>query len=145
MSQLATAIKDEVQRLARKEVKSQLAKTKQASSQHRGDIAELKRQVKALTRQVAYLERQEKKRVGNPAPARLAENARFSPKSVKSHRAKLGLSAADYANLVSVSALTIYNWEKGKSKPQKKQLAELVAVRKLGVREAQRQLDLLEA
>ena len=144
MSQLASAIKEEVQRLARKEVKAQLAKTKQASSQHRSDIAELKRAVRDLGRQVAYLERKEKRRVNKPAPESLAENARFSPKSVRSHRAKLGLSAADYGRLVGVSALSVYNWEKGKTKPQKKQLASLVAVRKLGVREAERQLELLE-
>ena len=57
---------------------------------------------------------------------------------------KLGLSAADYATLVEVSAQTIYNWERGKSKPQEQQLASLLAVRDLGKREALKRLELLE-
>lgn len=145
MPNLASVMREEIQRLARKEVKAQLAKTKQASTQHRKDIAELKRQARDLARQVAYLERQHQKRAGKPAQKSVATSARFSAKSVKAHRTKLDLSAADYAALVGVSALTIYNWEKGKSKPQAKQFAALAAIRKLGKREAWRKLDLMEA
>jgi DNA-binding transcriptional regulator YiaG len=79
-----------------------------------------------------------------PAAEELAERARFSPTSVKSHRERLGLSAADYGRLVGVSALTIYNWEGGKSKPRKQQLAALVAVRRLGKREAWKRLDIMD-
>ena len=95
MSKLATAIKEEVQRIARKEVRAQVGTTKQASSQHRRDIAQLKKQVRELTKRLAFLERQERRRVGKPAPETLAENARFSPTWLKSHRERLGLSAAD--------------------------------------------------
>ena len=56
----------------------------------------------------------------------------------------MGLSAADYATLVGVSAQTIYGWEQGKSKPRVQQLAALLAVRDLGMREAQKRLRLLE-
>jgi DNA-binding transcriptional regulator YiaG len=142
--QLAAVIKEEVQRLARKEVKAQLSTLKSSSAQHRRDIAELKRRVRDLTRQVAFLKGQEKKRVGKPAPEKLAEGARFSAAGVKSHRAKLGLSAADYGQLVGVSGLTIYNWEHGKSRPRQKQLASLVEVKKLGKREAWKRLELME-
>ena len=62
-------------------------------------------------------------------------NAPLLP-GLRKHRAKLGISAADYARLVGVAGLTIYNWEKGRSKPQAKQLAALAAVRGLGQREA---------
>ena len=55
---------------------------------------------------------------------------------LKTHRAKLGLSAKDYGTLVGVSGLTVYHWEAGKSKPRKKQLAALAAVRGMGKREA---------
>jgi DNA-binding transcriptional regulator YiaG len=144
MSKLASALKDEIQRLARKEIKAQIGSTKQASSQHRREIAQLKRKAQDLTRRVAFLEGQERKRVSMPAAEELAERARFSPTSVKSHRERLGLSAADYGRLVGVSALTIYNWEGGKSKPRKQQLAALVAVRRLGKREAWKRLDIMD-
>jgi transcriptional regulator with XRE-family HTH domain len=51
---------------------------------------------------------------------------------------------ADYARLVGVSPLTIYNWENGKSRPRKVQLAALVALRGIGKREAQAKLELLK-
>lgn len=35
------------------------------------------------------------------------------------------MSAADYAKLVGVSPQTIYNWEKGKTRPRKEQIARL--------------------
>jgi DNA-binding transcriptional regulator YiaG len=55
----------------------------------------------------------------------------------------VGLSASDYGRLVGVTPLTIYNWEKGKSKPRPKQLAAWGQIRGLGKREARRRLDLL--
>ncbi len=39
--------------------------------------------------------------------------------------------------------MTIYNWESGNSRPRPEQLAALVAVRKLGKREAIKKLELL--
>ena len=74
-----------------------------------------------------------------------AEGVRFSGKWVKSHRNKLGLSAAHYSRLVGVSAMTIYNWERGHSKPRAKQLAAWAAIRGIGKREAQRRLEVLDA
>ena len=55
---------------------------------------------------------------------------------MKAQRSRLGLSAADYGKLVGVSGLTIYNWEHGKARPRKAQLAALVTVRGVGKREA---------
>ncbi|MEZ6191857.1 MAG: helix-turn-helix transcriptional regulator [Phycisphaerales bacterium] len=144
MANLAQVLKSEIARLARKEVKQEITALRKAATQYRGDIAELKRQVKDQQRRITFLESQETKRVKSPkAPKEAVENARFSPKWLRSHREKLGLSAADYAKLVGVSAQTIYLWEREQTTPRKSQLAALVAVRKLGVREAQRRLELL--
>ena len=41
--------------------------------------------------------------------------------------------------------LTIYNWEKGKSKPRNQQLNAWANVRGIGKREALRRLELLDA
>jgi DNA-binding transcriptional regulator YiaG len=68
---------------------------------------------------------------------------RFSARSVKAQRARLGLSAKDFGRLVGVSALSIYAWESGKSRPRKKQLPGLAAVRHLGKREARQRLEML--
>ena len=45
---------------------------------------------------------------------------------------------------MGVSALTVYNWEHQKSRPQKAQLAALVAIRGIGKREALARLELLK-
>ena len=55
---------------------------------------------------------------------------------LKNHRKRLGLSAADFGQLVGVSGLTIYNWESGKSKPRRKQLPQIAHVRTLGKKQA---------
>ena len=143
MPNLASVLKDEIRRLAKKEVKAETAVTKRASAQHRRDIAELKRVVDNLSKRVAFLEKQEKRRVAKQPAKEAAEGARFSPKWLKAHRERLGISAADYGTLVGVSSFTIYNWEAGKSKPRQGGLAALSAVRGLGKREALKRLEML--
>lgn len=145
MPNLAAVMKDEIRRLARKEIKAETAAAKRSVTQHRKDITELRRQVRELTREVAYLRRQEQKRLGT-APAAAADAAvtpRFSPGWVSAHRDRLQLSAADYGELVGVSALTIYNWEKGRTKPARQQLAAWAEVRTLGKRDALKRLEMV--
>ncbi len=144
MSTLVSVLKHEITRLARKEVAAGTKVLRKANAQYRRDIAQLKRQTDALSKQVAYLERQEKKRVSKRVPVTSAEGKRFSRRGLTTHRRAVGLSGADYAELVGVSAQTIYSWEQGKSKPRDQQLAALLAVRDLGKREAQKRLQLLE-
>jgi DNA-binding transcriptional regulator YiaG len=143
MPNLAGALNDQIRRLARREITSQTKTTRRLTAQYRRDIAALKRQVAALQKSVAFLEVQEKRRVAErPAPSE-AEGIRFRADGLKSHRAKLGLSAKDYGRLVGVTGLTVYQWEGGKSRPRKAQLARLAAVRGLGKREALKRLELL--
>jgi DNA-binding transcriptional regulator YiaG len=144
MPSLAVALKDEIRRLARKEIKTHTASTSRAVAQYRRDIAALKRLARDQAKKLAYLEKQSHN--GSDAPQSSngdLDGARFSARSVKAQRRKTGLSAADYAKLVGVSALTIYNWEQAKSRPRKEQLASLVAVRGLGKRQAVAKVEAL--
>jgi len=144
MADLAGALKEEIRRLAKKVVKAETGSTKQAVAQYRREIAALKRQLREQEKKIAFLEDRERQRLGQPEGAGdVAEGARFSAGSVKAQRKRLGFSAADYAKLVGVSPLTIYNWEKGKTRPRPEQLAALVAVRGIGKREALARLELL--
>lgn len=145
MPNLAATLKEEIRRLARKEIKAQTDTTKQAVTQYRREIASLKRQLRDQEKKIAILAAQQGKRTEkSPAGEEAVESIRFSPRWVKSQRARLGLSAADYAKLVGVSPLTIYNWEKGENRPRAAQLAALAAVRGIGKREAMRKLESLE-
>ena len=147
MPNIATAIKDEIRRLAKREIKANTFSTKGAVAQFRRDIAKLKRQVSAQQREIAFLKAQERKRLGQPQAEGEdeLEGTRFSARSVKAQRKRLKLSAADYGKLVGVSGLTIYQWEHGKSRPRKKQFAGLVAVRNIGRREALARLEAMKA
>ena len=146
MSGFNAAFKAEVARLARKEIRDQVGATKKASANHRREIAQLKREIAALQRQIQRLEKRGASAAGQPAPAAAIDDdaPRFSPKWLKSHRTKLGFSAREYALLVGVSTLTIYNWENGKSKPQAAKLQQLASIRGMGKREALKRLDELE-
>jgi DNA-binding transcriptional regulator YiaG len=146
MTTLALALKDEIRRLARKEIKAQTGRTTRAVAQYRREIARLKRQQREHEKKIAFLAAQARKTLQSPAAiAKLNGDARFSARSTKAQRQRTGLSAADFAKLVGVSPLTIYNWEHNKTRPGKKQFAALIALRGLGKREAQAKLELLAA
>ena len=58
MPNIATVLKEEISRLARKEIRNETAILKKGSAQHRRDIAALKRQVSTLQKKVSVLEKQ---------------------------------------------------------------------------------------
>ena len=142
MPNIATVLKEEIRRLARKEAKTQVATLRKTTTQHRRDIAALKRQLKEQERRNARLEKALAIGMASGADAPSADTApRFSPTWLAKHRAKLGISAAGYAKLVGVSALTIYNWEKGKNRPRNAQLEALATVRSMGKKQAMARLQ----
>lgn len=137
MANIASVLKSEIARIARKEVRSEIESLKKANAQHRSAIAQLKRQVSELQAQLKKAGRNAK------AEARADEGTarRFSAQRLAAHRGKLGLSAASYGKLVGMSGATIYLWEQGKSRPNAEQLKRLAAVRTLGRRTVQEQLS----
>jgi DNA-binding transcriptional regulator YiaG len=144
MPNLASVLKEEIQRLARKEAKAHAGPLQKAVARYRRDIASLKRQLDDAKKRITYLEAKARDQIAAPADgASVPESARFSTTSVKSQRRRLGFSAKDYGRLIGVSGLTVYNWEQGKSRPRQTQLASLVAVRGIGKREALKRLELL--
>jgi DNA-binding transcriptional regulator YiaG len=145
MSNFNAVFKAEVARLARKEVRAATEALRKAATQHRSDIAALKRSVADLERKVKYLESHEKPRLGKAPRESAGAKARFSPGWVAADRKRLGFSAKHYGQLVGVTGLTIYNWEKGKSKPRDRQLAAWASIRGLGKREALRRLEMLDS
>jgi DNA-binding transcriptional regulator YiaG len=144
MPNFAAVMKEEIRRLARREIRAHLRGLRRLIAQHRRDLAALKRLAPQLEKSVAFLEAQERGRVAEPqVSGEAVEKARFSAKWLRSHRERIKLSADQYARLVGVSALSIYNWELGKAKPSKEKLAALIAVRGIGRREALKRLELI--
>ena len=138
MTTLAVVLKDEIRRLARKEIRIQTGKQARAVAQYRREIARLKRQQREHEKQIDLLLAQIRKEGASSVEAPSHDNERrFSARSVKAQRRRTGLSAADYAKLIGVTPLTIYNWENNKSRPRNGQFQSLIALRGIGKREAQ--------
>lgn len=143
MPNIATALKAEISRLARKEVRDEVSTLKKASNNYRSQIAALKRQLDTLQKVVRRLSRTG---AGESAPAAAeAEDEgtprRFSAQRLAKTRQKLGLSAADFGALMGVSGQSIYKWEAGEVRPRRKQLEAIAKVRGLGKREVAERLE----
>jgi len=139
MPNIASVLKDEIRRLARKEAKAFANASKRVVAKYRKDIAILKRQVREQQKKLSSIVSASVETL--PAEEDPLADVRFSARSVAAQRKRLGLSAADYGRLVGVSGLTIYNWEHGKARPRMAQLAALVAMRGIGKREAIMKLE----
>jgi DNA-binding transcriptional regulator YiaG len=148
MPNIASVLKSEIARVARKEVKGDMQELKKATAQYRSHIAALRRRITELEREM--------KRLGKAA-SRAAPQAdgdsegrdgrsglRFSAKGLAAQRQRLGLSAAAMAALLGVSGQSIYKWEEGKTRPRASQLPAIAALRKMGKREANARLAALQ-
>jgi DNA-binding transcriptional regulator YiaG len=137
MPNIASARKEEIVRLTRKELRGNTDSLKKTVASYRSEIASLKRRVEALERQAKKLAKGAPKPA--PAPVDSAEgdaSHRWSAKGFAKHRARLGLSAADYGKLLGASALSVYKWENGQVRPRAHYLPSISTVRKMGKREA---------
>ena len=143
MPNVAAVLKEEISRIARREIRSETTSLKKASAQYRRDIAKLKRQVSNLQGKVTLLEKQLLKNIPAPVSSADVQGVRFTARGLRSQRKRLGLSAADYGRLVGVAAQTIYNWETGLSRPRRQQLPALASIRPMGKREAHARLEQL--
>jgi DNA-binding transcriptional regulator YiaG len=129
MPNVAAVLKDEIARIARKEVRSETLRLKRASGQHRTDVAELKRRVAVLEKQVARLGKFTTKKAAQAEVVQPASQRRFSAASLVAQRRRLGLSASEIAKLLGVSAQSVYKWEGGRTRPRTSQFAAIAALR----------------
>src|SRR5262245_40159018 len=145
MPNIASLLKEEISRLSRKEIRTQVDTTRKATTQHRKHIAALKRQVTKLQRQVSVLEQRVLRAPPSATAGGKAEQVRFVAKGLRSQRERLGLSAADYGKLIGVSAQSVYNWERQVASPRAEQLKSIAAFRGIGKREALARLEQIAA
>ena len=140
MPNVAAVLKEEIVRLAKKQVREQIGPLRKSNVQLRKAVASLKRENAELQRRLLTLEKGQRGAATSTAPKQ-GKEIRFSPGWVVKDRERLELSAKDYATLVGVSQLTVYNWEKGKSRPRRKQLEAWARVRGLGKKAAWAELE----
>lgn len=143
MPNIATVLKEEIARVARKEVRGETQKLKKSSTHSRTDIAALKRRILSLEQQVSRLAKAGANKTSSSTSKEPASSLRFSAKGLAAQRSRLGLSATEVALLLGVSAQSIYKWEAGKARPRASQLPMISNLRKMGKREATARLAAL--
>lgn len=144
MPNLASVLKAEIVRLAKKEVRTEIEGLRKASARYRSEIAELKRRIATLEKQQGHLQKRAPREAASPEEAAGTGQVRFSPQRLAAQREKLGLSAAAMGALLGVSAQSVYHWESGKTRPRPAQLAAIAELRKIGKREAKARLAQLQ-
>lgn len=144
MTNIATVLKNEIARVARKEVRAETKSLKKAVAGYRAEIAALKRRAQALEQEVRRLSKSSAKaKPVDSSETAEAVSQRFSAKSLATHRRRLGLSAADCGLLVGASGLSIYKWESGKARPRAKFLEGIGKLSAMGKKDAAARLAVL--
>lgn len=144
MPNIASILKEEIARVARKEVRAEIAALKKSATTHRAEIAALKRRAQALEQQLRRVAKAGAKPQAAAADEASTQPLRFRATGLVSQRKRLGLSASECGLLVGASGQSIYNWESGKARPQAKHLAALAALRTMGKKEAAARLAALQ-
>ena len=147
MPNIAQLLKDEISRLARKEVRAafaplqqQIRELKKTNRQQRETIDTLLRRVD----QLQALTSSSTDKIPKAPATETDRQIRLSGTSIKKHRKRLGLSQGELGQLLNVSTNTIVRWEQDKSKPRQAYRAGIAQLRKMGVREVKKLLASVE-
>ena len=144
MPNVASVLKSEIARVARKEVRGETVPLRKAVSAYRSEIAALKRRAESLEQ---ALKRLSKVHMTAPRTGSGVEEPgkfRFSAKSLASQRRRLGLSAQQCGLLLGASDQSVHNWEHGKTRPLARHLPAIAALRGMSKEDAADRLQTLQ-
>ena len=136
MPNIASILKEEIARVARKELRTSTDRLKQIATQHRSELAALKRRITALEQALAKLQKGASR--AQPAAAEAESDGkafRYSAKGLIAQRKRLGLSAAQLARLLDVSVQSVYKWEEGAARPRARHFPAIAELRAMGRRD----------
>jgi len=139
MPNIASVLKEEIRRLARKEARALTAPLKKALAAERKSVAALRKQVASLARSNGRAVRS----AGAVAPVQADATqapTTWRKDTVRSTRKQLGLTQAQLAKLLGVSQISVSFWETGRSTPRARAQAKVMEARKLSKAEAHARL-----
>lgn len=145
MTNLASLLKSEISRVARKELRAQILPLKNAVAAQRAEIVALKRDLKQTQQQLHQFRKTATKAAPRSDTEAPSKPPRFSAKGFRSLRARLSLSAQDCGLLVGASGQAVYLWEKERSRPRSKLLPAIAALKTMGKKEAAERVAALRA
>ena len=140
MPNVAQVLKDEIRRIARREIrtvcdplKDQVRTLKDTVKDQKETITQLEKAVSALNGQTDA-----------GAPEVIDDSKpklRITPGWIKRQRTRLKLSQRELGKAMDVSTNTVVRWEAGTSKPRATHLENFAKLRTLGVRTAKKVLE----
>ena len=146
MPDVARVLREEVQRLAKRQVKAGLAPIKRDTVRLKKNVADLRRELTALTRTGRELLARVTAVVATRQTEVATERAatlRPTSKSLARLRRRLGLTQVEFGSLLGVSGQAVLNWERKGSRVRMRSanLAALAGIQRIGKREARRRLE----
>ncbi len=143
MPDIAQLLKNEISRLARKEIRMATDPLQEQLIDLRRTVREQRKTIAKLHQHVAQLQALATSPTDKILEASNIESGRkihLAPASIKNHRKRLGLSQGQLGQLLKVSTNTIVRWEQGKSKPRKAYRTGIAQLRTMGVRQVKKLL-----
>jgi DNA-binding transcriptional regulator YiaG len=143
---VARVLREEVQRLAKRQVKAGLSPIKRDTVRLKKHVADLRRELTALTRTSRELLARVTAVVATKEAAVATERAatlRPTSKSLARLRHRLDLTQVEFGKLLGVSGQAVLNWESkgGRVRMRSANLAALAGIQGIGKREARRRLE----
>lgn len=132
MPNIATVLKEEITRLARKELRQHTDPLRAQVLAQRKAISALKQDVDRLQREVVKLAKGTPKLPSVKAdPGQPGRQTRYSGALLRKLRERLGLSRDAFAPLLGASAQAVYNWEQTDTRPRQEFLDKIALIRGL--------------
>ena len=142
MGRVEEAVRSEIMRLMRKELRSVVLPLGKEVRQLKRGMGQLNKSVARLERVVAAQVREaEARKARLEVPEEEAKRARLSANLIRKLRTRLAITQGQLAVLVGVSPGAVTQWEQGMISPRGQNRAALVALRRLGRREVRRMLE----
>lgn len=146
MPNVARVLREEIQRLARKQVKAGWSPVKREQVRLKKSVTDLRRQVTALSRTsqelvtkvTALLASQQTEAAKEPVA-----DLRPTSRSLGALRRRLGLTQVQFGTLLGVSGQAVGQWEskEGRVRMRRTTLGALAGIQHIGRREARRRLE----
>lgn len=145
MPNIAKILKEEIQRLARHEIKVAMMRLQKDNSALKKTVTDLKKRLAAME--------SEKKHMAKSQPGSNSDisndeikSARITAKMIRAIRSRLGLSQGAFSKLAGVSSQAVYQWERanGRLRFRGDGKARIIAIRNMGKREVKQRMAELQ-
>ncbi len=146
MPDIASVLKEEMRRLARSEVKKEIAPLKKRIQALRKTIAQQREHTAKLEKKISQAAGRAAKTpdVAAPIAGEQVSSARITVASIRAQRKRLRLSQREMGLLLDVSSMAISRWELGQAKPRGKNRDAFIVLRGMGRPQAKERLEELE-